>query len=149
MGKDDLGAWGSAADYKKTPGNEEWRSGSMWNCFAEMDVCWMTTFCFPCMVGREWSAAKRLQMYNMDTMICMALTCCGCVYPCVVCNLRGSVRKIGDASTAKDNPDAWIPGSAAQDFVCALFCPSCTVCHMGRELKVRGYAPGTLCDSTG
>ena len=75
-----------------------------------MDVCWMTCFCGPCMISREWNASKQLKSYSQNWPVCLALTFCGCFTPCVVANIRTTVRKIGDASSYKDNPAAWIKG---------------------------------------
>eukprot|EP01059_Diplonema_ambulator_P001295 TRINITY_DN1104_c0_g1_i1.p1 TRINITY_DN1104_c0_g1~~TRINITY_DN1104_c0_g1_i1.p1 ORF type:complete len:169 (+),score=34.81 TRINITY_DN1104_c0_g1_i1:77-508(+) len=135
------GTW-SQFDTKKTGGEETWRSGSMWNCFQEMDVCWMTFFCGPCMIGREWSAAKNQETYRTNWPVCLASLFCGL---CIVTHLRTATRKIGDPSVAKDNPEAWIPGSVLEDCLCTWCCGPCVVCHIGRELKARSYPCGTIC----
>eukprot|EP01064_Diplonema_japonicum_P008661 TRINITY_DN1608_c3_g1_i1.p1 TRINITY_DN1608_c3_g1~~TRINITY_DN1608_c3_g1_i1.p1 ORF type:complete len:144 (+),score=7.46 TRINITY_DN1608_c3_g1_i1:61-492(+) len=132
----------SQFDTKKTASEEVWRSGSQWNCFQEIDVCWMTTFCSPCMIGREWSAAKNHETYRTNWPVCLASLFCSL---CIITHLRTSVRKIGDPSVAKDNPAAWIPGSVLEDFCCTFCCSPCVTCHIGRELKARSYPCGTIC----
>ena len=163
MGKDE-GLFSQFKDEKSTS-DESWRSGSMWNCFAEYDVCWMTTFCQPSMVSRVWNAGKfPHKPHSQNWPLCLGLCLCPIATPCVVCHLRGAVRKIGDSSSSKDNPRAWIPGmqtcvscahtasfhtgSSIEDAACAFCCGPCTVCHLGRELKQRGYPCGTICERT-
>ncbi|KAJ9446860.1 hypothetical protein DIPPA_10995 [Diplonema papillatum] len=95
---------------EKTESSETWRSGSQWACCDEYDVFWMTVFCLPCQIGREWNAAKTLQTYSTNWPICLLTLFCGCTSCCVVGNLRTSVRKIGDSSVSHSNPESWIPG---------------------------------------
>ena len=130
-GGDSNNPW-SKFDDKKQKGEEEWRSGSPWLCFDQMDVCWMTFFCTPCMIGREWNAAKAHQTYSTNWPVCLLSLFCPIVDTCLVCNLRGTVRKIGDSSTTKDNVSQHIPG---------MYRSTCTVFFVvDRRSRRRNYS---------
>eukprot|EP01063_Lacrimia_lanifica_P031891 TRINITY_DN535_c2_g1_i1.p2 TRINITY_DN535_c2_g1~~TRINITY_DN535_c2_g1_i1.p2 ORF type:complete len:150 (+),score=56.00 TRINITY_DN535_c2_g1_i1:71-520(+) len=129
----------------KQPMEEEWRSGVCYNLMQEFDVFWMTLFCFPCQVGREWQALMANKSYSTNWAITALACLCPILSPCLVCKLRTAMRKMPDATTEKTDMKSWIPGTPTEDFVCALCCTLCTVCHIGRELKIRSFPTGTLC----
>ena len=93
----------------KEPVQDHWQTG-MWDCFSDLDSCFMGCCCQPAMVGRLWNASKYQKSYSQSFPVCCGVCLFPGILPCMVCHLRGVVRKTSDTSPAKDNPRTWIPG---------------------------------------
>jgi len=129
---------------EKVASEEEWRCGVFYNLMQEIDVCWMTTL-FPwCQIGREWNALFQQTSYSTNWPVVGGSFICPCVCPFLVMRLRTAMRKMPDATSDKVDMKSWIPGSPAEDLLCACCCLPCTICHIGRELKFRQMPTGTI-----
>lgn len=114
------------------PVERQWRH-SLCDCVSEMDVCCEALW-FPCCnIARQWDAAEG-RPDSSNAVICLANTCCGCLY-CTTVALR---CKVAGRYNLSEN--------GCQSCMAASFCPLCSTVQTYRELNSRGsYPGGTSC----
>lgn len=114
---------------------DDWTSG-LFACSQDPAGTCDNICCYCSQYGRQCGALEGMAN-TMEPKWCVVAFFCGCLAPCLVCQMRGKVRdRFG------------ISGGALGDALASFCCTACAHCHNGRELTNRGYWPGgSICAS--